>query len=246
MAEVACLGIRDHYRGESLAAYIVPRKGARFDPGALEAYCREQIAAYAVPREFHCVDSLPRNALGKVLKELLLRAHSVQPAEPSAALVVRQAGPEHVGGIEGLLADCSRDDPGLFVRKARDIRAHIDDFLIVCSGDEIVGTLSVHDHGRGAAEIRSLSVTPAMRGTGIALKLLEAGVQKAGAEGFQWLWLDTNKPKLFSDKLGFYVIPRYRMARVIPVKLAQVFAQPPARWAKALAGRFTPMELRLH
>jgi acyl-coenzyme A synthetase/AMP-(fatty) acid ligase len=50
-------------------AFIVARAG--FDPGALQARCREQMASFKVPREFRLVERLPRNALGKVQKHLL-------------------------------------------------------------------------------------------------------------------------------------------------------------------------------
>jgi len=41
------------------------------DEAALIAFCKDRIAGFKVPRTFRVVDSLPRNALGKVQKHLL-------------------------------------------------------------------------------------------------------------------------------------------------------------------------------
>ncbi len=62
-------GVADTLRGEVPVAYIVPR--GEFDPAALEACCRAGLASFKVPRQFHRLEALPRNALGKVQKHLL-------------------------------------------------------------------------------------------------------------------------------------------------------------------------------
>ena len=67
--EAAVAAQSDRVRGEVPVAYIVADAG--YDAVALEALCREKLASFKVPREFVCVDTLPRNALGKVQKHLL-------------------------------------------------------------------------------------------------------------------------------------------------------------------------------
>ena len=37
----------------------------------LEEYCRENLSSYKIPKEFHFVESLPRNASGKILKRVI-------------------------------------------------------------------------------------------------------------------------------------------------------------------------------
>jgi acyl-CoA synthetase (AMP-forming)/AMP-acid ligase II len=59
----------DERRGERPVAYFA----GDADPAALEAACRRQLASFKVPAAFVRVDSLPRNALGKVQKHLLRR-----------------------------------------------------------------------------------------------------------------------------------------------------------------------------
>ncbi len=65
---VVC-GVADERRGEVPVAYLVSED--EFDVGELEALCRRSLASFKVPRAFIRVDALPRNAMGKVQKNLL-------------------------------------------------------------------------------------------------------------------------------------------------------------------------------
>jgi malonyl-CoA/methylmalonyl-CoA synthetase len=70
VAEVAVVGAPSDEWGEIVTAYVV----AAAEPPtteALHAFAAEQLAPFKRPRELHFVDSLPRNALGKVLKHEL-------------------------------------------------------------------------------------------------------------------------------------------------------------------------------
>ncbi len=75
VAEAAVLGLPDPDLGERVVAVIVPTPRASIDhprlADELVALCRVQLAAYKKPRQVFLVDSLPRNALGKVQKHLL-------------------------------------------------------------------------------------------------------------------------------------------------------------------------------
>ena len=68
--EAAVCGVPDARRGEVPVAYIVADD--KVDPkelaNALEEACRKSLASFKVPRAFVRVESLPRNALGKVQK----------------------------------------------------------------------------------------------------------------------------------------------------------------------------------
>jgi malonyl-CoA/methylmalonyl-CoA synthetase len=74
VAEAAVAGAPDSLKGEVPVAWIVTR--GEFDPSALETRCREKLASFKVPRVFIRVDALPRNALGKVQKNVLPRPGS--------------------------------------------------------------------------------------------------------------------------------------------------------------------------
>jgi len=68
--EAAVVGVPDNVRGEVPVAFIV----GDFDPAALERVCREQLASFKIPRRYEGVESIPRTALGKVQKHLLVTA----------------------------------------------------------------------------------------------------------------------------------------------------------------------------
>jgi malonyl-CoA/methylmalonyl-CoA synthetase len=69
--EAAVVGRPHAEWGEVPVAYLVV-DGA-LDEAALIAHCATQLARFKVPVAFHAVESLPRNALGKVQKHLLPR-----------------------------------------------------------------------------------------------------------------------------------------------------------------------------
>ncbi len=73
VAEAAVFGLPDADLGEAVAAAVVLRPGAAPDAAALTAFCRERLASYKKPRSIRFVTSLPRNAMGKVLKDRLAR-----------------------------------------------------------------------------------------------------------------------------------------------------------------------------
>ena len=66
--EVAVVGLPDEEWGERVAAFIVASPGEAVDVAALDALCLETIARHKRPKEYHVVDALPRNTVGKVLK----------------------------------------------------------------------------------------------------------------------------------------------------------------------------------
>ena len=58
-----------------MIALIVPKAGAALDADALVARLKAQIAGYKVPKRAFVMMELPRNAMGKVQKNLLRDAH---------------------------------------------------------------------------------------------------------------------------------------------------------------------------
>ncbi|MBI3958770.1 MAG: AMP-binding protein [Chloroflexi bacterium] len=69
VAEAAVVGAPHPDWGEVPVAYLVCNGGV--DETALVVYCRSQLASFKLPRQFHYVEQLPRNAMGKVQKHLL-------------------------------------------------------------------------------------------------------------------------------------------------------------------------------
>jgi acyl-CoA synthetase (AMP-forming)/AMP-acid ligase II len=69
--EVAVIGVDDEEFGQRLKAFVVPSDREALDEDAVKAYVKKNLARYKVPREVEFLDSLPRNATGKVLKREL-------------------------------------------------------------------------------------------------------------------------------------------------------------------------------
>jgi acyl-CoA synthetase (AMP-forming)/AMP-acid ligase II len=69
VSEVAVIGVPDDYWGEAVHAIVVA--GSPVTAEELVAHCRERLAAYKRPRSVAFVESLPKNAYGKVLKREL-------------------------------------------------------------------------------------------------------------------------------------------------------------------------------
>ncbi|MCP4982987.1 MAG: long-chain fatty acid--CoA ligase [Gammaproteobacteria bacterium] len=70
LSEVAVIGRPDDYWGEVVVAVVVPNGEDRDAEGVL-SFCEGRIAQFEMPREVIFVDQLPRNAMGKVVKEML-------------------------------------------------------------------------------------------------------------------------------------------------------------------------------
>ncbi|MEY4753381.1 MAG: hypothetical protein RJA44_1056, partial [Pseudomonadota bacterium] len=75
VAESAVVGVPHPDFGEGVIALIVPKAGAALDAEALVGQLKTQIANYKVPKRAFIVTELPRNAMGKVQKNLLRQAH---------------------------------------------------------------------------------------------------------------------------------------------------------------------------
>jgi malonyl-CoA/methylmalonyl-CoA synthetase len=75
VAESAVVGVAHPDFGEGVIALIVPKADAQLDADALVGALKQQIANYKVPKRAFVVSELPRNAMGKVQKNLLREQH---------------------------------------------------------------------------------------------------------------------------------------------------------------------------
>jgi len=71
--EVAVVGVPDDDLGQRIVAFVVPRPGGpEVDEEELVNLVAQQLSVHKRPREVRVVQDLPRNAMGKVQKKLLL------------------------------------------------------------------------------------------------------------------------------------------------------------------------------
>jgi long-chain acyl-CoA synthetase len=68
---VAVVGVPDDYRGEVVAAFVVPKEGHQVDESELIAFCRLRLSTYKVPRRLAFRTSLPTSGAGKILRRAL-------------------------------------------------------------------------------------------------------------------------------------------------------------------------------
>jgi malonyl-CoA/methylmalonyl-CoA synthetase len=71
VVESAVIGVPDPDFGEAVTAVIVPEPGAHVDASQITGALRGDIASFKLPKRVYVVDELPRNAMGKVQKNVL-------------------------------------------------------------------------------------------------------------------------------------------------------------------------------
>ena len=69
--EAAVIGVPDETWGEVVVAFVQARPGATIDLKALKARCAESLSGYKRPKAIKILESLPRNAVGKLDKKSL-------------------------------------------------------------------------------------------------------------------------------------------------------------------------------
>jgi long-chain acyl-CoA synthetase len=69
--EACTIGITDEYRGETVKAFVVAKKGETLSEQEVIDFCKERLAPYKVPKIIEFIDELPKSAVGKVLRRKL-------------------------------------------------------------------------------------------------------------------------------------------------------------------------------
>ena len=81
--EGVAVGIADKYRGETVKAFVVLKPGQTATAEEIIAFCREKLAAYKVPKLVEFRPSLPKSAIGKVLRKILREEEMAKKRELS-------------------------------------------------------------------------------------------------------------------------------------------------------------------
>jgi long-chain acyl-CoA synthetase len=81
--DAVAVGIPDEYRGETIKAFIVLRPGQSATEKEIIDFCRSKLAAYKAPKLVEFRESLPKSAVGKILRKIL-RAEEEAKLKPKA------------------------------------------------------------------------------------------------------------------------------------------------------------------
>jgi long-chain acyl-CoA synthetase len=71
VAETACVGVLDDYKGQIPTAFIVFKGGQSATPDEIRDFCRQSLSEYKVPKQIRFVDSLPRTESGQIDRKRL-------------------------------------------------------------------------------------------------------------------------------------------------------------------------------
>ncbi len=69
--EACAIGVPDQYRGETVKAFVVLRPDQTLTEQEVIDFCKEKLAKYKVPTAVEFIDSLPKSAVGKILRKEL-------------------------------------------------------------------------------------------------------------------------------------------------------------------------------
>jgi long-chain acyl-CoA synthetase len=81
--EAAVVGHPDDVYGEQPVAFVALRQSGTATAAVLIEHCRTKLAKFKVPRELFILDSLPKNQLGKIVKQPLRDLVSHKPNDAS-------------------------------------------------------------------------------------------------------------------------------------------------------------------
>jgi long-chain acyl-CoA synthetase len=71
VAEVACVGVVDEYRGQIPTAFIVLKRGQSATADEIRDFCRQSLTDYKVPKQINFVEGLPRTGSGEIDRKTL-------------------------------------------------------------------------------------------------------------------------------------------------------------------------------
>jgi long-chain acyl-CoA synthetase len=76
--EAAVIGVPHKSHGEIPEAWVVAQDGQALDTAQLRSFCLDHLGKHEVPRRFNVVESLPKNATGKINKRELRKQGEVE------------------------------------------------------------------------------------------------------------------------------------------------------------------------
>ena len=118
---------------------------------------------------------------------------------------IQRGRPEQAEAMYALIM-ASLDEGHLLPRTLDDLRRHAERFLVIMSGDVLVGCAELAPLSGTVAEVRSLVIGPAHRGKRLGPALIESLGATARREQFGTLCAFTHEATHFV-RLGFTIVP---------------------------------------
>lgn len=126
---------------------------------------------------------------------------------------MRRARLEDAPAIYALIAHYAAEGI-LLARTEANICEHIAQFLVCVSSRSIVGCAALESYSANLSEIRSLAVSPELRGSGLGGRLLQFALEEAHARNIARVFAVTHAPDFFV-RHGFTLSSR----RALPEKI---------------------------
>ncbi len=121
-------------------------------------------------------------------------------------MTVRKARMSDITGMLGLINDYARQ--GIMLpRNEFEISEGVRDFTVLYDGDRLVGCAALHFYGPTMAEVRSLAVSPTLKGTGAGRLLMDALDAEALEFDLDALFAFTYVPGFFA-RMGYHEVDR--------------------------------------
>ncbi len=126
-------------------------------------------------------------------------------------------------------------------RSESEVREHVGRFLVLDEKGAVAGCVALEPYGDDLAEIRSLAVSPEVRGRGLGARLLLAALADARRRKIARVFAVTHAPEFFT-KQGFATSSRH----ALPEKIARDCRTcPKSRTCRLIAVIFTACPERI-
>ena len=122
-----------------------------------------------------------------------------------ARITLRTADPSHAKRLHAMIT-ANLEEGHLLPRTLGELTVHAERFTIALRGKTIVGCAELAPLSPTVAEVRSLAVSPLVRGTGVGTQIVEELRRRARLESFEKLCALTHTPAYFIQ-MGVWIGP---------------------------------------